>query len=309
MRQVSVIIPSYARPDALREVLPTYLAEPEVAEIIVVDDGSPAPVLLRDIAPGVEPEAAPTLRVIRHPRSLGLTAARNTGLAHASAPWVFMGEDDLELESGHLATLLDGARRHDADIVAGRVLQQWGQDCIDATDERLRAAGVPLFDREAVTVQSSAAIEDVEVPFCHAIVLVRTAVAREHRYSTRLGGPSFMREDQEFALRLRRAGHRMWLIAGARSLHWSHERTSGGGTRVYRSPGVQASSALLNTWMVLDEYHDLVAPFFGLRRHQLLRRAMGRTGYLESKRYLQARSGAMRALTQGVRRARGVLGI
>ena len=86
---VSVIIPTFGRPDLLRETLQSVIGQSyENLEIIVVDDCSPFPIEL-DTDDG-------RVRVIRHERNLGPGAARNTALAVASGEFVaFLDDDDL----------------------------------------------------------------------------------------------------------------------------------------------------------------------------------------------------------------------
>ncbi len=96
---ISVVIPAYNRAGMLRRALRSVLAQRPAppAEVIVVDDGSDD-----DTAAVAERLGA---RVIRHPDNRGLSAARNTGLAAASQPWVALLDSDDEWLDHHLARL------------------------------------------------------------------------------------------------------------------------------------------------------------------------------------------------------------
>ncbi|MEA2472642.1 MAG: hypothetical protein QOE06_557 [Thermoleophilaceae bacterium] len=96
---VTVVVPAYNRADMLRRSLASIAAQrPErAAEVIVVDDGSSD-----DTAATAERLGA---RVIRHERNRGLATARNTGLEHATHPWVALLDSDDEWLEHHLATL------------------------------------------------------------------------------------------------------------------------------------------------------------------------------------------------------------
>ncbi len=87
---ISVVVPAYNRPDLLRETVATILAQTlPPAEIILVDDGSPNPL------PADLQDLGPTVRLLRQPNA-GITAARNTGVLHATSPWIaFCDHDDL----------------------------------------------------------------------------------------------------------------------------------------------------------------------------------------------------------------------
>jgi glycosyltransferase involved in cell wall biosynthesis len=96
---VSVIIPAYNRAEMLRRALASVFSqEPALPdEVIVVDDGSD------DDTAGVAAEMG--ARVVRHPRNLGLSAARNSGLRVARHSWVALLDSDDEWLPDHLAEL------------------------------------------------------------------------------------------------------------------------------------------------------------------------------------------------------------
>jgi hypothetical protein len=111
---VTVLIPAHERADMLRRSLASVWAQtPRVpAEVIVVDDGS------RDHTSTVARELG--AHVIRHPESRGPSAARNTGLAAASQPWIALLDSDDEWLAHHLDHVW--AMRHGHVLVAGSSL-------------------------------------------------------------------------------------------------------------------------------------------------------------------------------------------
>jgi Glycosyl transferase family 2 len=96
---IAVIIPAYNRAEMLRRSLASAFAQEPAPpdQVIVVDDGS------RDDTAAVAEEMGAS--VIRHPRNLGLSAARNTGLRAARHEWVALLDSDDEWLSHHLAGL------------------------------------------------------------------------------------------------------------------------------------------------------------------------------------------------------------
>jgi glycosyltransferase involved in cell wall biosynthesis len=74
--------------------------EPRV-EVIVIDDGSRIPVT--DVLTSVDDHR---LRIVRHDRNRGLSAARNTGLRHARAPIVTQLDADDLWEPEYVASVL-----------------------------------------------------------------------------------------------------------------------------------------------------------------------------------------------------------
>jgi glycosyltransferase involved in cell wall biosynthesis len=95
---VTVIIPAYNRREMVARALSSVRRQTaRPAEVIVVDDAS---------EDGTA-EAAERLgaRVIRHDRNAGTAAARNSGLARATKPWVALLDSDDEWLPHHLETL------------------------------------------------------------------------------------------------------------------------------------------------------------------------------------------------------------
>ena len=90
MTRISVVIPSFGDAETIGDTLASLRDQDRAAdEIIVVDDGSPAPLA------GLVGEAAPTARMIRHKENRGVQAARNTGFAAASGDYLlFLDADD-----------------------------------------------------------------------------------------------------------------------------------------------------------------------------------------------------------------------
>jgi glycosyltransferase involved in cell wall biosynthesis len=109
MSDVSVIVPTRDRWPTLLRTMRSALSQREVAvELIVVDDGSTT-------APPADPVLSdPRVRMIRHPESRGVAAARNTGVAAAHADWVAWLDDDDLWAPSKVASQLSAARAGNA---------------------------------------------------------------------------------------------------------------------------------------------------------------------------------------------------
>jgi glycosyltransferase involved in cell wall biosynthesis len=101
---VSVIIPAKNAAAYVRETIATTLAQGDVAEVIVVDDGS-----TDDTVAIVRAVRDPRLRLI-HNQSAGVSAARNLGARHARGEWLLFLDADDRLRPGAVAALLAAAR-------------------------------------------------------------------------------------------------------------------------------------------------------------------------------------------------------
>jgi len=92
MPKVSVIIPTFKRPISLLRAVRSVQSQSESDfEVIVVDDGSPSD-SARDVVLGCQD---PRLVYLRVPVSRGPAAARNAGIAKATAAYIaFLDDDD-----------------------------------------------------------------------------------------------------------------------------------------------------------------------------------------------------------------------
>jgi glycosyltransferase involved in cell wall biosynthesis len=91
MPLVSVIVPTFQRPDFLRAALRSVLRQTfKDLEVVVVDDGS-----AMDLKPVLSVLDDVRLRYVRHDSNRGEAAARNTGIRRASGEYVaFLDDDD-----------------------------------------------------------------------------------------------------------------------------------------------------------------------------------------------------------------------
>lgn len=96
---ISVVVPAYNRADLLPRALSSVAAQQPAApaEVIVVDDGS------SDNTAVIAERLGAT--VLRHDRNRGPGAARNTGFAFATQPWLAQLDSDDEWLPSCLATL------------------------------------------------------------------------------------------------------------------------------------------------------------------------------------------------------------
>lgn len=117
----SVIVPTYGRPRPLLELcLPALARQSYPAdrlEVLVVDDGSPVPLVEADLrATGV-----PNLRLLRQ-HNQGPAAARNTGGAAARGDILAFTDDDCAPEPDWVARLVQRLRQDGNTAVGGRTI-------------------------------------------------------------------------------------------------------------------------------------------------------------------------------------------
>jgi glycosyltransferase involved in cell wall biosynthesis len=162
--EVSVVVPTRNRRALLARTLATIRSQRNVAlETIVVDDGS------HDDSLGSDPALADANVVhVRHEQPQGVSAARNTGIAKARAPWVaFVDDDDLWAPS-KLAAQLEALGREPE---AG-----WSSTSALLLDERLRIRARQHAPRERLLDRL---LEYNVIPGGCSAVVVRTELVRD----------------------------------------------------------------------------------------------------------------------------------
>jgi GT2 family glycosyltransferase len=128
-QRVSVIVPTYRRPQALNACLQalerqTYRGD---WELIIVDDGSPIPVSVKST--GHFP-----CTVIRQ-NNAGPSAARNRGVQAARGEWIACTDDDCLPEPTWLETLMQMATQHPDALIGGTTVNGLVNDPYAATSQ------------------------------------------------------------------------------------------------------------------------------------------------------------------------------
>jgi glycosyltransferase involved in cell wall biosynthesis len=161
---VTVVIPTKDRRHLLLRAMGSALQQHDVdVEIVVVDDGG-----MDGTAELVRSLGLPRVRLLRHERSRGVSAARNAGLAAAETRWVaFLDDDDV------WAPTKLGAQLREIDRVPGA---RWS--CVGAlhVDRSMRV--ITSSPPPASGELTAALCRGPAVPGGGSGVLVETALAR-----------------------------------------------------------------------------------------------------------------------------------
>jgi len=109
-------MPVYNEAKTVEEVIRKVLEQPEVEELIAVNDASQDETgqVLKELA-----QSLPKMRVLEHSVNQGKGAALRTGISHATAPYVLIQDADLEYEPEEYPILLKPILTGKADVVFG----------------------------------------------------------------------------------------------------------------------------------------------------------------------------------------------
>lgn len=203
MRGLSVLIPTFRRPEGvLRAVRSVFAQAATETEIVVVDN---APEHSARHAIETLAREAPCAFVWSHERRAGVAHARNAALALATGELIAWLDDDQEAPRGWLGALARTQRETGADAVFGPVVA--------------RAAGPHAAYFEALYARSGPAESGLcEAPFGMGNSLVRRAALGEAPFDVRAnetGGE----DDRFFAALAARGGRFAWCAEGGVTEH------------------------------------------------------------------------------------------
>lgn len=134
--EVSVVIPTRNRPQSLMQVLTDLEKQTyPLKEVIVVDSS--------DVAVGIQEleKKFPGLNIQCLPSKASVCIQRNLGISTATAPYIFLCDDDITLPENYVKILMEHIKNSHAGAVSGLVLQkergEWQYEYPPATFGRL----------------------------------------------------------------------------------------------------------------------------------------------------------------------------
>ena len=116
--RLSVVMPCFNEAATIGEIVKRVLANPNTAELIIVDDGSTDGT--RDLLASID---EPRVKVIRQPENRGKGAAIRRGFGEVSADFVIIQDADLEYDPADYDLMLEPLLEGSADVVYGSRFQ------------------------------------------------------------------------------------------------------------------------------------------------------------------------------------------
>jgi glycosyltransferase involved in cell wall biosynthesis len=270
---VSVVIPSKDRVTYLQRVLPSYLMQPEVREIIVIVDGSTDGTLefLEQYCRDND-----AVRYLDNGVNRGIPFSRNRGIDAARSDYIFMAEDDLELTENFFATLFAHMAQIDADVICGRNIFRFdtetGEESIRRTD-RLRGSYVNM---KTIEIETGLNIHTDQIePIIASPMLAKAGIYRDVKYDE-MYRVNFWREETDFQLSARERGFTLACCPHAICFNFQISNDRGG---VHAARGLRREKwIIINNWRFVKKHEQFIQDNFqvGNKRVYIARFALGR---------------------------------
>jgi GT2 family glycosyltransferase len=243
---ISFVVPSHNRRDALRKNLPALLELDDVLEVIVVIDQRSSDGTEEMLQ--AEFGADERVRLLRQAGN-GLSSARNAGCAIARGEWIVISDDDLRYPHDYGPTLKRVAREQHAEIVGAPWLNVTEQDMDSAlAAARARRGGVPTIDDHSVVPE-----HELQTPFMPAPALINRRVFERIRYDENYGNTGW-RDETDFFIQAVRCGFRC--ILTPTTAMYQLDQWEGGSRR----PRLEYEwSAIKNNWRFLSRHGHWLA--------------------------------------------------
>jgi GT2 family glycosyltransferase len=240
-RDISFVVPSHNRRDALRQNLPALLELEDVREVIIVidqrsDDGTEEMV-------SNEFGADQRVRLLRQPDN-GLSSARNAGCRIAQGEWIVVSDDDLRYPPDYGPILKRVAGEQGADIVGAPWLNlNDGDPEATLAAAKARRGGIPTIDDHSVVPA-----HELETPFMPAPALINRRVFQHIQFDENYGNTGW-RDETDFFIQAMRSGFRCILTPA--TAMYQLDQWDGGSRR----PRLEYElTAIKNNWRFLSRH-------------------------------------------------------
>jgi GT2 family glycosyltransferase len=260
--KVTVVVLSHNRPELLRKALRSIAEQTYTdCEVLVVDNASPLSTRIRDIVCGFN-----GVRLLANVTNRGFTGGMNQGLAEASGELVYLTEDDIELERGCVATLVEYLHAHPDIAIAGPVMWNCERPTIRCAGGSFTLGPVyqlHVIGAGATELPHTEPFDTMYIP--GAMIAARTSTLRDlegFRSDFFMYG-----EDVELCARVAERGWRMAIVPGARVYHHDPpNQPESAAIRFHKQKNLAALYMLHAPWRVLPEFFARYFIIDGSRR-------------------------------------------
>jgi glycosyltransferase involved in cell wall biosynthesis len=268
MQTITIIIPTHNRAKALATVWSSYIGNPLVKRIIVVNDGSTDNT--KEVLEHLAKHSPTPVMVINHAKRQGVQITKMDGIAEVDTEWVLFGEDDVWLDKDYINILLQEAEKLDAQIIAGRILNV-NDVKTDIDPSKFRDDEAPyrddIFDIKHFVAHFEARSKcSFPAPYLHAVALVHSSVFPKVKFDTRYLGNAH-REETDFYLTADAVGFSIYWTPATACYHLRGPISLAGGHRRGKINWLKIEFwVFVNTWLLVNKHWHLLSKKYKLEK-------------------------------------------
>ncbi len=268
-----MVIPTKDRLAYLKRVIPSYLMQSEVREIIVIVDGSTDGTLeyLEELCHGND-----VIRYLNNGRNRGIPFSRNRGIDAARFEYIFMCEDDLELTDDFFRTLSTHMTEIGADVICGRNIFRLDTESASESIERTNKLRGSYVNMKTIEIETGMNIlRDQVEPIIASPMLAKASIFREIGYDE-IFRVNFWREETDFQLSARERGYVLACCPHAICFNFVISNDRGG---VHAAIGVRRELwVVVNNWRFVKKHERFIRENFevGDKTTYIIKFAIGR---------------------------------
>lgn len=266
MKDVSIIIPTYNRPDDLDVVLPFYFQD-EVLEIIIIDDGSK--LSYNDVIEKYIKCAPCNIIYHRNSTNMGAGASRNIGILLSKGKYILWGEDDAYLSPDYVQVLrskIVGKQVLFGSIYYG-IHPTMSEKAKEEIVKKQQSSNKYLFDYDLLEGYYRLETKnDVIVPWGHALLMVEKKAYEgvEYYEGYKVNG---YREETDAQVQITRKGYDIIYTANTCCYHFPAKNKKGG----QHSSNVLKFELykIINNNIFLDRHFDFLSNKYELNNKRI----------------------------------------
>lgn len=253
---ITVVIPSFNRAHLLKTTIPTYL-QPGVKEVIIIDDCSQDNT--SEVVQELQIKYPDKIRYFRQKVNSKQPAAKNKGIELCDTEWIYFGDDDSILVENSIEFLYTSALSQNAEIAGARALYMKEGEQDLPLEEAIRKNTIyatslkEIVDIRTLTANFNLAYKDVvEVPFCHACLLMKSNIAKDILFDVNYIGNAY-REETDFIVRCTKAGSKVIYDSRAIQYNLPSSMATGGARGRSKSMWKYKWQCIRNNWRFLKK--------------------------------------------------------
>lgn len=260
MNNLSIIIPTFNRDEQLKKVLPSYLSQKYLTQIVIVDDCSTDNTY--DVVVSASEGTSIPIIYQRNSKQMGAAYSKNFGLRFVDTNYVLIGEDDAWLGENYTEVLINYLEAHDSVAFAsGRIIYLKPSEDHDNAVKRFYNSMRKSSYLNVLTCETNTNcfIESyLSVPFTHALIVSRIGTAISY-INGEFSANNGFREETIPQLQAIKSGNINIISNLTFCFHMSSQDSNTGGQRSnYFSYITQAT---VNSYKMFKNYKQVLIPY------------------------------------------------